>query len=392
MFTLENLKLSKSLVLAASIIAATNLSASNTVYEITNEKAVDGSVIYPEKNGKYTAYRVNTQKETLNGPFGFGRVATKNEIIAWDRDVMPDGTGLPKYDVDKNGKSTGVIAKGSVEWGDELYVRDCQMCHGDFGLGGTGYPPLAGAGATTASLSIQHLNPAHEHPNDENPRKTIGTNWPYASTLFWYIQSAMPFPHPKSLSNSETYAITAYMLAVNEVKLKDGTPIDDDFVLEHANFMEIDMPNVNGFYPEVDAPGGQERMKKFLSDTKNYGGGTRCMSDCHDYKMLTIQGNIDNFFPPLSTKRDLPVVEKKESVPGQEDYAASCAACHDNPALGAPVPGDKDQWAALLEERSTDQILHNAINGLNAMPPRGGTDLSDEKMKEIVDYMINSSK
>jgi len=390
MFTLENLKLSKSLVVAA-LIATVNLNASNLVYEIEKDKSVDGAVKYPTKNGKYTAYRVNTQKEHLEGPFGFGRVATKNEIIAWDRDVMPDGTGLPKYDVDNHGKPTNKIAKGSVEWGDELYVRDCQMCHGDFGLGGTGYPPLNGGGATNESLSIQHLNPADDVPNDEAPKKTIGTNWPYASTLFWYIQSAMPFPHPKSLSNSETYAITAYLLSVNEVTLKDGSEMDDEFVLEKANFDQIDMPNKDGFYPEVDAPGGQERMKKFLSDNKNYGGGERCMKDCHDYKMLTIKGNIDNFFPPLSTSRDLLKEEKKAVSPGEKTYQASCAACHDNPVIGAPVPGNIDQWKELLE-KGEDVVLHNAINGINGMPPRGGTDLNDEDMKEVVDFMINLSK
>jgi len=391
MFTLENLKLSKSLVIASALFAAANLGAAN-IYKITGEKAVDGSVIYPEVNGQYTAYRVNTQKDFKNGNYAFGRIATPNEITAWDRDVMPDGTGLPMYDVDKNGQSTGVIAKGSVEWGDELYVRDCQICHGDFGIGGTGYPPLNGGGATNESLSIQHLNPAHDEPNTENPKKTIGTNWPYASTLFWYIQSAMPFPHPKSLSNSETYAITAYMLSVNEVTLKDGTEMDDEFVLQHSNFQDIKMPNVNGFYPEVDAPGGQERMKAFLSDANNYGKGTRCMSDCNDYKMLEIKGNIDNFFPPASTERSLPKIEKKAALPGEDIYNASCASCHDSDALGAPTPGKNDQWTDMFAERDDATILHNAIVGLNAMPPRGGTDLSDEKMKEVVDFMINTSK
>lgn len=390
MFTLENLKLSKSLVIVASLFATANLAAAD-IYKTTGKKAVDGSVIYPEVNGKYTSYHVNTQKDFTKGTYAFGRVATKNEIIAWDKDVMPDGTGLPKFDVDKNGKPTDVVAKGSVEWGDELYVRDCQMCHGDFGIGGTGYPPLAGGGATNESLKIQHLNPADEHPNDESPKKTIGTNWPYASTLFWYIQSAMPFPHPKSLSNSETYAITAYLLSVNDITLKDGTELDDDFVLEHANFDQIDMPNKDGFFPEVDAPGGQERMKAFLSDPKNYGTGTRCMKNCHDYKKLDIKGNIDNFFPPASTKRDLPVSDTKQISEGEKTYVASCAACHDNPALGAPVPGDIDQWVSILKQ-GNEVVLKNAINGINGMPPRGGTDLSDEEMKEVVDFMINKSK
>lgn len=390
MFTLENLKLSKSLVLAAALFAGANLSASSLVYEITGEKSVDGSVIYPEKNGKYTAYSVNTQKETSKGPFAFGRIATKNEITAWNRDVMPDGTGLPKYDVDEQGQPTSKIARGTVGEGDELYANQCEMCHGDFGLGGKGYPSLSGGGATNKSLSIQHLNPADEHPNDEAPKKTIGTNWPYASTLFWYIQSAMPFPHPKSLSNSETYAITAYLLSVNEIKI-DGQELDDDFVLEQANFGKIHMPNEKGFYPDVDGPNGEDNMKKFLSNPKNFGTGTRCMKDCNDYKMLEIKGNIDNFLPPLNNAKDLPKVEEKASLPGQKDYEASCSACHGNPALGAPVLGDKDAWGEVTS-KGFDAVLHNALNGINGMPPRGGTDFDDAKMKEIVNFMIESSK
>lgn len=403
MFILENLKL-KSLSVVAVISIITVFTACNEesssvattknglIYEIVKDKkAVDGSVIYPTKDSKYTAYAVSTQKDATKGPFGFGRIATNNEITAWNRDVMPDGTGLPKYDVDEHGQPTSKIAKGSVEDGDELYVKHCQMCHGDFGLGGKGYPSLSGGGATIESLSIQHLNPAHENPNDDAPKKTIGTNWPYASTLFWYIQSAMPFPHPKSLSNSETYAITAYLLSVNEVKLKDGTEIDDEFVLEKANFDQIDMPNKDGFYPEVDKPGGQERMRTFLSDPKNYGGGTRCMQDCNDYKKIEIKGNIDNFFPPLTTKRDLPKVSNKSLAKGEAEYKASCSACHGNAALGAPVVGDKEAWAEVTK-KGFKAVLHNAINGINGMPPKGGTDFSDEKIKDIVNYMINSSK
>jgi len=70
---------------------------------------------------------------------------------------------------------------------------------------------------------------------------------------------------------------------------------------------------------------------------------------------------------------------------------AACSACHGNAAIGAPVVGDKEAWAEVTS-KGFDSVLHNAINGINGMPPRGGTDFSDEKMKEIVDFMINSSK
>jgi len=119
--------------------------------------------------------------------------------------------------------------------------------------------------------------------------------------------------------------------------------------------------------------------------------GTRCMSNCNDYKMLEIKGNIDNFFPPLTTAKDLPGKKDTKEVPGQADYEASCSACHGNPALGAPVVGDKENWIEVMK-KGAEAVLHNSIQGINGMPPRGGTDLSDEKMKEIVDFMINSGK
>jgi len=383
MFNLENTKLSKivkSSFLVSALFASTAL--------IAVEKNVDGSVIYPVKDGSYTAYKVNTQKI---GEFGFGRIATKNEIRAWDIDVKPNGEGVPKYDVDHHGKPMlDKPAKGSVEQGDELYSAQCVMCHGEFGLGGKGYPTLAGGGATTESLTNQLKNPAHDVPMDEGPKKTIGTNWPYASTLFWYIKSAMPFPHPKSLTNSEVYALVAYLLSINEVEI-DGVELDDEYVLDYEKFLKIKMPNENGFYPDVNGPDGTENMRKFLNDTKNYGKGTRCMKDCTNYTKLDIKQELNEFIPPMSTVRDLPKLDAKAMAPGQADYEASCSSCHANAAIGAPVVGDKDAWKEVMD-KGIDKVYHNAIVGINGMPPKGGTDFSDEKMKAVIDYMIESSK
>ena len=383
MFNLENTKLSK-IVKSSFLVSA--LFASTALMAV--EKNVDGSVIYPVKDGSYTAYKVNTQK---TGEFGFGRIATKNEIRAWDIDVKPNGEGVPKYDVDHHGKPMlDKPAKGSVEQGDELYSAQCVMCHGEFGLGGKGYPTLAGGGATTESLTNQLGNPAHDVPMDEGPKKTIGTNWPYASTLFWYIKSAMPFPHPKSLTNSETYALVAYLLSINEVEI-DGVELDDEYVLNYDKFLKIKMPNENGFYPDVNGPDGNENMRKFLNDTKNYGKGTRCMTDCKNYTKLSIKQELGDFIPPMNNAKDLPKVDAKSMKPGQADYEASCSSCHSNAAIGAPVVGDKDAWKEVMD-KGADKVYHNAIVGINGMPPRGGTDFSDEKMKAIIDYMIDSSK
>ena len=395
MFKLENTKKLKSALLSISL--STFLATS--VLAATKEMSVDGAVKYPIKDGKYTSYYLNTQEVK---DFNIGRTPTKREIIAWDVDVKPDGTGLPQFDM-KNGEvilgddGKPKKAEGSVELGNELYDAQCVMCHGDFGIGGKGYPRLAGG--TKESLKIQRLNPADEQPNPDTPIRTIGSYWPYASTLYWYIQDSMPFNHPKSLTNSETYALTAYLLSINGITY-DGVELEDEFVLDKEKLIKIVMPNHDGFYPEVDTKNPQQGVKNMtalLSNPKVYGTGTRCMKDCikEDIQNLLMKVNIDltaNSNQPMSVVRSLSKVENKVSLSfGQKTYEESCATCHGNPAIGAPVLGDKGAWSKVTE-KGMDKVYHNGINGINSMPPKGGIDLNDEQMKEIIDYMINSSK
>ena len=395
MFKLENTKKLKSALLGiglSTFLASSALASSK-------EMSVDGAVKYPIKDGKYTSYYLNTQEVK---DFNIGRTPTKREITAWDVDAKPDGNGLPQFDM-KNGEvilgddGKPKKAEGSVELGNELYDAQCVMCHGDFGTGGKGYPRLAGG--TKESLKIQRLNPADENPNPDTPIRTIGSYWPYASTLYWYVQDSMPFNHPKSLTNSETYALTAYLLSINGITY-DGVELDDEFVLDKEKLMKIVMPNHDGFYPEVDTKDpkqGVKNMTALLSDPKIYGTGTRCMKDCikEDIQNLLMKVNIDltaNSNQPMSVVRSLPKVENKVSLSfGQKTYEESCVTCHGNPALGAPVLGDKEAWKKVTA-KGVEKVYHNGINGINSMPPKGGTDLNDEQIKEVIDYMINSSK
>ena len=395
MFKLENTNKLKSVLL--SIGLSTFLVSS--ALASSKEMSVDGAVKYPTKDGKYTSYYLNTQEVK---DYNIGRTPTKREITAWDVDAKPDGTGLPQFDM-KNGEvvlgddGKPKKAEGSVELGNELYDAQCVMCHGDFGTGGKGYPRLAGG--TKESLKIQRLNPADEHPNPDTPIRTIGSYWPYASTLYWYVQDSMPFNHPKSLTNSETYALTAYLLSINGITY-DGVELDDEFVLDKEKLMKIVMPNHDGFYPEVDTKDpkqGVKNMTALLSDPKIYGTGTRCMKDCikEDIQNLLMKVNIDltaNSNQPMSVVRSLPKVENKVSLSfGQKTYEESCITCHGNPAVGAPVLGDKEAWKKVTA-KGVEKVYHNGINGINSMPPKGGTDLNDEQIKEVIDYMINSSK
>ena len=367
-----------STVAVVALASVSAMAASDASRTYTNgKKVIDGGMTYPVKNGKTSSYHVNTQKAYKD--VKFGRTATADEIRAWDIDVMPDGTGLPE-------------GEGSVEEGDELYEAKCASCHFDFGAGGAGYPALQQGNAyeMQQTLKLQRLK-----PDDDGPKRNFGSYWPYASTLFWYIQTGMPHPAPMSLTNNETYALVAYILSINEIKI-DGEELDDEYVLNRDKFLKIVMPNKDGFIPKIDGKNGLENARKFYDNPKNFGGNkTRCMKNCFDGepKVARIQGvGISDYNPPLSSKKEKPA--KKEGGSGNEAkeiYDASCAVCHATDAMGAPAVGDKKAWAATLK-KGIDKVYHNAIHGINGMPPKGGTSLEDAKVKAVVDYMVSQSK
>ena len=146
--------------------------------------------------------------------YEFGRAATPEEIKLWNIDVLPDGNGLPE--------GTGTVAHGK-----SVYEANCEACHGPNGQGGIN-DRLVGSQGTLAS---------------NNPIKTIGSYWPYATTVFDYIRRAMPYPAPGSLSAGDTYAVTAYLLSLNGI-------LPDDATLDKKSLPKIRMPNRDGFIPD----------------------------------------------------------------------------------------------------------------------------------------------
>ena len=166
---------------------------------------------------------------------GLGLEATAAEIAAWDIDVRPDGHGLPP-------------GKGTVKQGEDLYIAQCANCHGDFGEGRDRWPVLAGGHG-----SLRH----------ERPDKTVGSFWPHQSTVFDYIKRAMPFGNAQSLTNDEVYALTAYLLHLNEI-IKDT-----NFELNQKNFLSIKMPNADAFYDD-----DRETAEK------SFWGAKPCMTNC----------------------------------------------------------------------------------------------------------------
>jgi cytochrome c len=288
---------------------------------------------------------------------------------------MPDGTGLPD-------------GEGSVELGDEVYESQCAVCHGDFGAGGVGYPTLTGG-------DISSLTNQRTAPGMDAPKRTIGTYWPQVSTLIWYIRDAMPYAHPKSLTNDEIYGLTAYLLAANEIEV-DGKVLEDEDVLNKKNILKVNMPNKNGFYPDINGENGVENVRKFFADKNNFGAvGVRCMKDCKDdgAKVMRIGIEMKDVVPAYSTVRDRPPKKKGGAEhPGKEAYEKSCAVCHKTDAMGAPDVGNKEAWAKVMK-KGLDKVIHNAINGIGGMPPKGGNmELTDTQIKEIVDYMVKNSQ
>ncbi|SME89044.1 cytochrome c [Tistlia consotensis] len=150
--------------------------------------------------------------------YGLGTPATPEEIAGWNIDVRPDGLGLPE-------------GSGSVADGEQIFLERCAACHGEFGEGAGRFPVLMGGQGTLDKAA---------------PVKTIGSYWPYASTVWDYVHRAMPFGDAESLSADETYAVVAYLLNINDI-------VGDDFVLTKENLPKIVMPNAKGFFT-MDAP------------------------------------------------------------------------------------------------------------------------------------------
>jgi cytochrome c len=140
-----------------------------------------------------------------------GRVATPQEVAAWDISIPPSGAGLP-------------AGSGTAKQGEAVYVAQCQACHGPKGVGKPADPLVGGIG------SLATANPVH----------TVGSFWPYATTLFDYTRRAMPPTKPLSLSSDEVYAVTAYLLYLNGI-------IGENAEMNAKTLPQVKMPNRDGF-------------------------------------------------------------------------------------------------------------------------------------------------
>jgi mono/diheme cytochrome c family protein len=155
------------------------------------------------------------------GTFGFGHVATVEEIRAINIDVRPDGSGLP-------------AGSGTADQGQPIFAQKCAACHGASGEGSSVAPKLVDPTPFMTGVTAP----------------TIGNYWPYATTVWDYINRAMPFDRPGSLAPDEVYALTAYLLSENQI-------IAANEVIDARSLPKVNMPNAAGFSspdPRPDAP------------------------------------------------------------------------------------------------------------------------------------------
>ena len=141
-------------------------------------------------------------RDHLPDRFGIGRAATQAEIAAADVEIGPDGAGLP-------------VGSGTPEQGASVFLMNCATCHGN---DGEGKPPLY-------PQIIGGPRGSFDFASDPNIPRTIGNYWPYATTVFDYVRRAMPLTAPRSLTNDQYYAVTAYLLQ-REGIIQPGTVID----------------------------------------------------------------------------------------------------------------------------------------------------------------------
>jgi cytochrome c5 len=301
-----------------------------------------------------TPHKIDSTKE---GYYNVGTPATPEEIAGWDIDIRPDGTGLPP-------------GSGSAADGEDMYQAKCASCHGVFGEGSGRWPKLAGGFGTLSS---------------DRPDKTVGSYWPYASTLWDYIHRAMPFTQPQSLSNDEVYALTAYVLYMNDI-------IDEDLTLNAQNLASVEMPNKDGFF----------------IDTRPDSTNTLCMSNCRDPDSIKVTWDASDLgVTPVSHmnqgdegdegNEDVQIKSGKAvNQEGLRVYNTACGVCHNSGVAGAPTLLDNSADWQKRASQGTEVVIRHAIEGYSGdkgmMPAKGGQmHLSDEEVKAAVMHMLTTA-
>ncbi len=322
----------------------------------------------------YACFAASAPTESRERHFGFGKAATASEIAGWDIDVISDGIGLPD-------------GRGSVEEGQLIYDAKCAACHGTFGESNS-YLQIAGGVGTLRS---------------DQPIRTTGSKLNYAPTLWDYIRRAMPLATPQTLTHDEVYALTAYVLYLNDI-VPAGT------VLDRATLPKIRMPNRDGFTTEHG----------FLrQDGKPDTGNVACMSDCASVVRLASEipdyardshGNLAEQQRDRGVAAGTPAWTvalgpmTASGVGGGIELARrfGCMACHTvTTAIVGPAFRDVAQRYRTdrAGERAQDkvaQLLNKLRNGgsgaWGAVPMPAQSQLSESDARTVVEWILAGAK
>ncbi|MFO1413195.1 MAG: c-type cytochrome [Burkholderiales bacterium] len=290
--------------------------------------------------------------------YGFGKPATPQEIAGWDIDVRPDGTGLPK-------------GRGSVEQGQAIYDEKCASCHGTFGESNS-YLQLAGG---VGSLKT------------DQPVRTTGSKLNYATTLWDYINRAMPFTAPQTLKPDEVYALTAYVLNLNDI-------LPADAVLDQDSLPKVKMPNRDGF---TTNHGFMTRDGK--PDTHN----TACMTNC------ATEVKLSSELPDYAREQHGNLAEQARVIGGTAApkvavakggldlaKASGCTTCHGvtgkvvGPGfrdIAAKYAGDKDAQARLVAK-----VRAGGSGVWGSVPMPAQAQVADGDTKVLVEWILGGAK
>jgi S-disulfanyl-L-cysteine oxidoreductase SoxD len=325
---------------------------------------------------------------------GIGRPATAKELAAWDIDVRPDFKGLPR--------GSGTVAKGVDVW-----EAKCASCHGIFGESNEVFSPLVG-GTTAADIK----NGRVARLTDEGfPGRTTMMKVPTLSTLWDYINRAMPWNNPKTLTPDEVYGVVAYMLNLSGV-------VPEQFTLSHQNIAEVQnrMPNRfgmssnHGLWPGRSMGNGQKpdvtavacmnncatepTVKSFLPDHARNAHGNLAEQN----RMVGAQRGADTSRPPGSVAA--PAAPGPVAAPAASEGASlfrkySCNACHgiENKIVGPSIKEVMNKYAGRSDGVNylSGKIVSGSTGVWGAIPMPAQT-LSPEDAKTIARWIADGAK
>ena len=253
---------------------------------------------------------------------GIGRAATPAEVAAWDIDVRPDFKGLPK-------------GSGSVARGMDVWEGKCASCHGVFGESNEVFFPLVGG---TTDEDIRTGRVANLKRQDYPVRTTL-MKVPTVSTLWDYINRAMPWNAPKSLTTEEVYAVTAYLLNL-------GGIVPDDHVLSDRNIADVQkrMPNRNGMTTAHAMWPGKEFQGAGRPDV----AAVACMTDC------AVDAKVTSLLPDHARNNHGNLADQNRLVGPQRGVqtAAASTAARPQQAPQGSAPATGKMPAELLQKNT----------------------------------------